>query len=296
MDATLRFLELVRRELGSTDARLELSLARAASDRHEIHATVAGGPWRIVATFDEAPADLAAKHDRLRELVATFEQLEETATAGAPSPAREAAVHSLTAQLEELAGVTEALCALVIDDSSPVVWGSSGVPGGDTTVEEALRVVLAADRCEAAGLDLAELLAHPDRAFERLRAAELDASLAHELASEVAGERARARRRADAMDRAAWQRRLTVLRAVARVRNGEDPQRHRVAIQDDHLGLLMRSFASIYRLLLVFEGRFSELKAEGETVHVLPIIENLVLALPPVDPGPKGGRLYKLRP
>ena len=39
----------------------------------------------------------------------------------------------------------------------------------------------------------------------------------------------------------------------------------------------------------MFDGPFSELHAEAATLKALPMIERLVLALPPIDPGPRGG-------
>ena len=57
---------------------------------------------------------------------------------------------------------------------------------------------------------------------------------------------------------------------------------------------MARAFASIYVLMLVFKGTYSELHAEAALLHALPVIERLVLALPPVEPPPKGGRVVKL--
>jgi hypothetical protein len=51
---------------------------------------------------------------------------------------------------------------------------------------------------------------------------------------------------------------------------------------------LARPFSSIYVLALLFEGPVSEPVAIGAMVHALPVIEKLVLALPPSEP-PRGG-------
>ena len=54
---------------------------------------------------------------------------------------------------------------------------------------------------------------------------------------------------------------------------------------------------AIDALLAVFEGAFSELSVEAGLLHALPAIEQLVLALPPLDPEPaaNGGRVIRLR-
>jgi hypothetical protein len=46
------------------------------------------------------------------------------------------------------------------------------------------------------------------------------------------------------------------------------------------------SFASIYLLVLAFDGPFDEVRAERALLESLPRIERLVLALPPLDPDP----------
>jgi hypothetical protein len=63
---------------------------------------------------------------------------------------------------------------------------------------------------------------------------------------------------------------------------------------EEDLGYLVRPFAGVYRLLLVFPGAFSELVAEGHALHAASQIERLVLALPPVDPPPGGGKVLRL--
>ena len=49
------------------------------------------------------------------------------------------------------------------------------------------------------------------------------------------------------------------------------------------------SFASIYLLVLVYDAPFDELRAERSSAQSLPRIEQLVLALPPLDPSPVAG-------
>ncbi len=94
---------------------------------------------------------------------------------------------------------------------------------------------------------------------------------------------------------AAWRHHLLTARAIAAVRRDGDEPYQREAIRGESFGYLARAFANIYRLLLVYEGPFSELHAEAALVHALPHIERLVLALPPVEP-PPGGERVRLRP
>jgi hypothetical protein len=49
---------------------------------------------------------------------------------------------------------------------------------------------------------------------------------------------------------------------------------------------LVQSFASIYLLVLAFDGPFDEVRAERAVLESLSRVERLVLALPPLDPDP----------
>ncbi len=60
--------------------------------------------------------------------------------------------------------------------------------------------------------------------------------------------------------------------------------------------LVAHSFAGIYLLVLVFDARFDELRAERAILDALPRIERLVLALPPLDPAPYAGVAALRRP
>ncbi len=83
--------------------------------------------------------------------------------------------------------------------------------------------------------------------------------------------------------------RRRVDRAAARLRAPELAELRREVVRADDYGLLARGFANQYWTALVFTGPFSELRADGALVHALPMIERLVLSLPPIDPGPGGG-------
>jgi hypothetical protein len=60
--------------------------------------------------------------------------------------------------------------------------------------------------------------------------------------------------------------------------------------------IVAQSFAGIYLLVVVFVAAFDELRTERAIVDALPRIERLVLALPPLDPGPYAGLAALRRP
>jgi hypothetical protein len=57
-------------------------------------------------------------------------------------------------------------------------------------------------------------------------------------------------------------------------------------VTEQDFACIARSFAGIYVLVVVFEGPFDEIRAKHAVSQALPIIESLVLALPPRDPPP----------
>jgi hypothetical protein len=59
---------------------------------------------------------------------------------------------------------------------------------------------------------------------------------------------------------------------------------------------VVHSFAGIYLLVLVFDAPLDELRAERTILEALPRIERLVLALPPLEPVPRGGVVALRRP
>jgi hypothetical protein len=170
-----------------------------------------------------------------------------------------------------------------------VLWGSSDpqrlADDVNTLVQtgDALRAVLEA----GAALDAICAL-EPDEVAARLR--ELGVATAH------AGPLARVLAQ---RDETALRHHLLTCLAVARARNGARPvhESTRVTHHETQFGFFVRGFANIYLLVVVFEGAFSELSVESAVVHALPGIEHLLLAMPPLDPGPsaKGGRVIRLR-
>jgi hypothetical protein len=279
----LRLLELVRKELGGEDARVELG-GREPTDPRAIFSVLPDGA-RLVVVFAQPPEDREAKSEQLERLVESFgETLNEGSVPPAPLPPLDAAFKRLDAALEALRTRTGSVGAVIVDLHSPVLWGSAEpqrhTDDAAVLVElgEALRAVL------RAGLDIDALLAlKPEELSGKLRGFGID--------SERAGLLGRALERRD--EQALRHHLLTCL-AVARARREAHPPAPRWAHHEPQFGYFVRSFANIYLLITVFEGAFSELHVESAVLHALPSIERLLLALPPIDPSP-GGRVIRLR-
>ena len=62
----------------------------------------------------------------------------------------------------------------------------------------------------------------------------------------------------------------------------------------DGVEVLVRPFAGLYVLALLFTGPLSEPIALGAILHAVGLIEKLVMALPPIDPEP-GAKVIQLR-
>jgi hypothetical protein len=85
--------------------------------------------------------------------------------------------------------------------------------------------------------------------------------------------------------------RTAIFQAIELARQGGDATR----LAAD-LSSITRAFAGIYCVVLVFDRTASSLHAETAVIRALPVIERLVEGLPPVDPTPKGARLFRLPP
>lgn len=279
------FLALVRRELGADEVRFGSDAGPEAGNGQDaggspgrLACEVPGGRWLHVA-FQTPPDDLEARQRRLEMLVSSFESLLAESGTGRPSrpppPAR-----SLHEELAALAQRASALDALVIDAHSPIVWGAAAEEDlGDEGWTQAH--VHAAEEPE----ELAEVVPLRGRAEEpRPRPEE--------------GEPARMDRKAAANQTARVSLSLVqpeehlAARALAAARSLPEIETlhkgghlHHTEAHDD-FGYVAHSFASIYVLVLVFGGRFDELRAKRAVIHALPQIEGLVLALPPHDPEP----------
>ncbi|WP_437672414.1 hypothetical protein [Sorangium sp. So ce131] len=288
--ALLRFLDLVQRELSADDALIELG-GRPSDDPRTVWCALPNGS-RLVARFAEPPGEPAEVAGRLEELAASFAGLSSPHDE-APRPPQGASTHRLDDELEGLALRAGALGAVVVDDTSPVVWGTSEPRRDEVDVDDMLLLARWADEVERAGVNLIDLLELDDAALEQALAT---TSLGARERETVAGHLQKIRERGSRSP-AAWRRQVAIARAVDRVRGpaaSEGAAHGRFIGQDDQVGVYARSFANIYRVILAYPCPFSELQAEGAVQQALPLIERLVLALPPIDPHP-GAKILRLR-
>ena len=283
----LRLLGLVQRELSAVDARIEIG-GQPPSDERTMYCEITGGA-RLVVVLEAPPEDRARAQERLAQLARSFSASAEQAISDLSASSGELVTRRLDDELAALADRAGAVRAVVIDAQSPVVWGTSEIRRGDENVESALRAADALAAAEKAGVDLAEVLTRDsDEALTWLDARGVEPPVANFLTRE-----AELIRQASRRGGAAWRQHLATARAIACVRRDSD---RAVMVQHKDFGYLSRAFANIYRLILVFDAPYSELHAEGAVVHALPVIERLVLGLPPVEPPPKGGRVIRLPP
>jgi len=266
----LRLLELVRRDLAALDARAEIGGADP-EDPRLVWVPHAGG-FRVVVVFAEAPTHPEALRARLLELVESFAGVEAPAVRGDVSPARR-----LDLELARLADRVGAACAFVVDRESPVLWGTSGV----RNLEDGVDVVARIADVIARGADVEALARLESEVGESQRG--LDPWTARFLEREVA--------RCHAAGES-YRRELSAALALWRVR-----ERWESELTERHagFGVHARRFAGTYALVLAFDAPFSELHAEALALRALPLVERLVLALPPVEPPGKPGKVVRLR-
>jgi len=297
-DAVLhRLLEVVRRELGADDARLEVG-GRPPSDPSSLYCALPSG-WRLGAVFDRPPEEPEAAQARLAALAASFADLGPGDPPDRlPGFTRANAQRRLDDELHLLAERAGAVRALVIDDRSPIIWGSSEPRGAREDVETALATAAALELAARAGLELERWVdASPEDFAAELAARQLDRGEAARLELAARSIREASRRHGQT----AWEHHLLAMRAVAAVRRTieADPSSRtahlRLISRGEDFGYLARGFASIYVLILVFGARFSELHAEAKLLQELPLVERLVVALPSNDPPPAGGQVVRLR-
>src|SRR5689334_8271019 len=219
-----RFLDLVVRELGASDARIEIG-GREHDDARVICHRLLNG-WRVVVSFDGA-VDRGPLERRLATMSETFQSTIEQATSGQNAPASrtppDIAGRRLDDELTRLTERATARGAIVFDHASPVVWGASRSETDDV-----------------------------DNLFEE---------------------------------------------AIRRVRDAQKELRagHTTQVPlGPGVECIARPFAGLYVLALVCEGAISEPVVVGALLHALPLIERLVLALPPVDPSPGGAKVMRM--
>jgi hypothetical protein len=286
--AILRFLDLLCKELGADDARVEIG-GRDPEDPRLLWLDVEGG-FRLVLVFKEIPAGRAFVQQRLVQLAAGFAHTVHDVQLPSPPPtsALDSPVKRLDAALEALRSRAGGVSVVVFDENSPVLWGSSAPERQDGGVDTLVRIGDALQEALSAGVDLDAICAlRVEDVPMRLRDLGIDGERAELLGHVFA-----------AGDETSLRHHLLTCLAIARARAEAEsaPRTARWAHHETQFGYFARKFANIYLLVVVFEGAFSELYVESAVVHALPTIEQLLLALPP-DPGPvaRGGRVIRLR-
>jgi hypothetical protein len=291
----LRLLEMARRELGAEDARVEIGGAEPADDC--LVWVRLSESRRVVVRFAQPTIDREKARERLLTLVEAY-----SGTAAAASEQRMGPPGALTQALlnEQLGMLSERLDAarvIVIDDTSPVIWGSSDPfqrsMGG---VEEAMRTTQVFSSCAEAGLDFLQMLVDGvPEVGRKLAELRVPRPLSDAILREI--ELLHAQR--PTVDAGGWRAVLLSARAIARMRHHPVLKavrpRARSVVREEGFGLLAKPFASSYWILAVFDRDFSELHAEGAVVRALPRVERLVLALPPLNPPPTKARVVRLR-
>jgi hypothetical protein len=283
----LRFLDLVRRELSCQDAHFEFG-GEAPREPDRVFAEVQGG-WRVVARYDKlTEPDRAPRIEKLQGLVEAFSGVASVLQVRSPRFTSPSAARELDDALALLAEKADALRAVVIDEDSPVLWGSSESPAGLEDAETAMWIGELAESAAAAGLDMVELVQlGPEQLRERVGKLE-----PRKLRERLLRKLPLVRELGSHRDPEAWHAHFATCRAIAAVRRAPE---HHESFQED-LGWLARDFGGIYHVILVYDGPFSELGATRVMLRALPAIEHLVLALPPVDPTPKGARVLQFKP
>lgn len=279
-------LRVLRRDLSAEDARIFApDEALPPPSENDLRAPLSGGRV-LVVTFADRPPDMDERRRRVELWVESFHAMLEGAGEVAPiqRPPPERSLHEELRALAERAGAQD---AIVIDARSPVVWGAALASQEGDEKAGAPRPIQLLREVPAPGGegDRLRLVKSPRKAASS-RATPPTLSIVRGGGGGVECEA-----QGSASDKA-----LRVVRALP-----ELPTLHRGGqlhhmVTDPELGLIARSFAAIYVLLLVFPGPFDELRAKRALLQALPIIERLVLALPPRDPAPQMGGVVALRP
>lgn len=237
-DSLLNFLELAKAHMGAVDARAEIG-GKDPTDPRLVHWMLQDG-MRLVVVLSEAPENAEAARAKLGELAGSL--LHQT-----DAPRVRESAQALQAQLDEalaaLVERAEARLAVVIDRTSPLVWGTSVTDGE--------------------GSNVAQLFDDG--------AAPADAAPSTRDTPAITLGR--------------------VLQAVG----ADTDNRSSATLSLGKLGVVWHRFAGSYRLVVAYDDRTSELSVQGVLRKVLPQIEHLVLAMPPVDPDSGGAKRAHLK-
>lgn len=292
-EAALRLLDLVRHKLAAADARIEIGGNLPDTERA---VWVPLNPHRrVVAVFESAPPEDATT--KLAALVEAFVfSADASASDGPVALAPRTFPVEIDAELDGLAVRAQAVCAVLIDASSPVVWGRSHADLTDDVglmldIAEAVRAVMPTstatepvvspslassgpDDARWLPMDPAALLADESRWPDVLREHVTSKEQARRLLMAALGIHAAREAVADEP---------TTLGSVHRI------------LRRGGYAFMVRSLGGVYLLILAFEGGFSEPSAEGVVRRGSSQIEKLIVKLPPTDPPPKPGRVLSLR-
>ncbi len=256
-----RLLALICRELGAENARV-LDTSEDEPDADNVLCGKLPDGHRLAVVFASAPPAKGALLRRLQMLASTFaHSLEEGAARRSSRPPPALSLHE---ELRALSVRARAADAAVIDAHSPIVWGCASAEKRPP-VETIPLAQISAARLP----DLDDSSESPPPQDTRGDAADEEARVA-------VPERVR-----ELTDRAVEL--VRDLPAVTGLRKGGHLAH---LVRDPGFGFVARSFASIYVLIVVFDGPFDPLRAEQAIEDGLPRIERLVLALPPLDPKP----------
>lgn len=286
-----RVLKLVQREMGCENARLEIG--GDPPDTAEILCAQVQDGFRLVAVFSAPPEDRARANLRLKQLAESFFD----SPIEAPRTRADAEEHLVKRRLDDelyqLTARIGATGALILDLKSPVIWASSDGQLDGEDFDEARQAGELVWEALDKGVDLsvvgglvpeeratalesfdAETRAKMERLLARLAGRSLKARRAHLLRAQT----------------------ISALRDWTESPEGPSTQSSfiRRVVHGDSLGYMVRSFAGIYLLAVHFPGPFSELHVEAALLHALPVIEGLVLSLPPIDPPPSRGKVLQL--
>jgi hypothetical protein len=278
--AMLRFLELLQAELGADDARAELG-GQDPTDPRLLFTLIPGG-FRVVAIYAEPPSEREHKQHKLEELSRGFGHTLSQGSVPAPPPSpADTAQKRLDTALEALRTRTGAVEVVIVDRQSPVLWGAADPSRHEDDVSELTQIGDALHALLESGVDLDAICA--------LEPADLESRL-RDLAVE-SGPAALLGRAVQEHDDTALRHYLLTALSIARaIKESGASHAVRFTHHSVQFGYMVRAFANIYLMVLVFEGAFSELYVESAAIHALPAIEQLMLALPPREPPPAAGR------
>jgi hypothetical protein len=286
--ALRRFLELVIRELGADDARVELG-GRDPSGEGLVWKSLSDG-WRVVAVFDKPPEggiDTETARKRLDRLAQSFAHTLADLHPPPLAPSAALPARRLDDALESLRARTGGVSVVVID-GSPVLWGSSEGLREVINVDDLARIGAALGTARDRGVSIDQLTVRDaDALLAVLRNRGIERGVDEALTFLIARDK----------DDIAVRHRLLTALAIAAVRGKMHRGEHSRSVHhEQQFGFIARGLANIYQVVVVFAGPFSELHVESAIVHALPTLEELLFALPPVDPPPSRGQVIRLRP